>query len=388
MRNGIEPSFMSLVRLNIKSRIELETRVLAAALRQSFERGDTLGASLAHRQLFTLLKDTGRSDLGDVATIRISDGVLPGLNEYDESRPVPLTTPEPVVATTRTGEEMRLESGLGPPFPEASEPPRGQDSLAARLYGQPLFGEYRKSPDENATPPVQSQEIQSDTGSTFRAGFMRHSARLHAAARAASANHQSSAAPSPPPPEQPVENRAGTGELEVEAEPAAAEPQSVVERAPAKGEFAASAAAPNMVPPEPPPARAAAIPQAPSSAPAQPAKSGQGAGNQFQLYELLDCCQTSPFDQIHTNFLGKARNTLRQIKINRAQRYDRLADLQKLWIAHDILMDPVTRTDYDFRDLGVRGNEESAAGSPERDAVERVGARTPLRIGELLQCAG
>lgn len=39
-----------------RERIELETRVLAAALRQSLEMGDTEGSSLAHRQIFFLLK--------------------------------------------------------------------------------------------------------------------------------------------------------------------------------------------------------------------------------------------------------------------------------------------------------------------------------------------
>src|SRR5437016_5294376 len=74
---------MSLVRLNIKSRIELETRVLAAALKQSLDRGDTQGASLAHKQLFHLLKDAGKAEPGGVAAIRIADGVLPGLAETE-----------------------------------------------------------------------------------------------------------------------------------------------------------------------------------------------------------------------------------------------------------------------------------------------------------------
>ncbi len=39
-----------------RERLELETRVLAAALRQSLEIGDTEGSSLAHEQIFLLLK--------------------------------------------------------------------------------------------------------------------------------------------------------------------------------------------------------------------------------------------------------------------------------------------------------------------------------------------
>src|SRR5579883_278803 len=51
-----------------KDRLELESRVLAAALKQSFERGDTYGVSLAHRQIFLLLKaqQTASSDANKV----------------------------------------------------------------------------------------------------------------------------------------------------------------------------------------------------------------------------------------------------------------------------------------------------------------------------------
>ena len=96
----------------------------------------------------------------------------------------------------------------------------------------------------------------------------------------------------------------------------------------------------------------------------------------------------SSFDEIHTQFLRKARAILQAIKQNRAIRYDKLPEPQKLWIAHDILSDPVTRTDYDFRNLGVRGAPESIALPPDDQQPQRLGSRTPLGIGELLQCAG
>ncbi|HEY9717988.1 MAG TPA: hypothetical protein V6C69_11000 [Trichormus sp.] len=104
------------------------------------------------------------------------------------------------------------------------------------------------------------------------------------------------------------------------------------------------------------------------------------------IYALLDVSPMSPFDEIHRRFMRKARRVLLDIKKNKALRHQKLAELQKLWIAHDILTDPVTRTDYDFRDLGVRGAPDSVAHPA--DPQGRMAARTPLRIGELLQCAG
>jgi len=134
----------------------------------------------------------------------------------------------------------------------------------------------------------------------------------------------------------------------------------------------------------PVPAAKADVPAASKAlAPATESKA-TGAG----IYAMLSVSQMSSFDEIHTQFLRKARAILQAIKQNRAIRYDKLPELQKLWIAHDILSDPVTRTDYDFRNLGVRGAPESIALPPDDQQPQRLGSRTPLRIGELLQCAG
>lgn len=42
--------------MGTKDRLELESRVLAAALKQSVELGDNSGVSLAHRQIFLLIR--------------------------------------------------------------------------------------------------------------------------------------------------------------------------------------------------------------------------------------------------------------------------------------------------------------------------------------------
>ncbi len=203
---------MSLVRLNIKSRIELETRVLAAALKQSFESGDTDGASLAHRQLFGLLKDVGRAP-GDIASIRQADGMPSSYSDVSSTEEQMLI--DAARATARASSQNSSDAARKSEFeqqkaersqsaneadgspnketePAASaDPPRGfepasrqqQDpgSLAAKLYTQPLFGSSERKEIE-AEPGAPSPEP------TFRPGFMRNSTRLQPTVRRTGAN--------------------------------------------------------------------------------------------------------------------------------------------------------------------------------------------------------
>ncbi|MBS2000578.1 MAG: hypothetical protein JST44_03670 [Cyanobacteria bacterium SZAS LIN-5] len=105
------------------------------------------------------------------------------------------------------------------------------------------------------------------------------------------------------------------------------------------------------------------------------------------LYAMLGVSQMSPFEEIHKNFLRKIRKILLKLKTAvRPERDELLKELRRNWVARDILCDPVTRTDYDFRDMGLRGSPDAPA--PHAEEPQRIGQRTPLRIGELLQCAG
>ena len=107
------------------------------------------------------------------------------------------------------------------------------------------------------------------------------------------------------------------------------------------------------------------------------------------MYALLGVSQMSPQREIHKSCLCKTRKVLRELKGKaRPERDVLLKQLRKLWIAHDILVDPVTRTDYDFRELGLRGVDGNYIPIPEDSQRGGIGSRTPLRIGELLQCAG
>ena len=100
--------------------------------------------------------------------------------------------------------------------------------------------------------------------------------------------------------------------------------------------------------------------------------------------------QMSPYEEIHKNFLVRVRAFIRVINVTkRPEKIALLHNLRKIWIAHDILTDPVTRTDYDFRDLGLRGDAETTVPpTPEDKQQAQQTNRTPTRIGELLQCAG
>jgi hypothetical protein len=108
------------------------------------------------------------------------------------------------------------------------------------------------------------------------------------------------------------------------------------------------------------------------------------------LYALLGVSQMSPFEEIHKNFLRKIRKILLKLRGSvRPERDELLKELRRNWVARDILCDPVTRTDYDFRDMGLRGSPDGQLPhAPEDGPQGRLGQRTPLRIGELLQCAG
>lgn len=106
------------------------------------------------------------------------------------------------------------------------------------------------------------------------------------------------------------------------------------------------------------------------------------------LYAMLGVSQMSPFEEIHKNFLRKIRKILLKLRgAVRPERDELLKELRRNWVARDILCDPVTRTDYDFRDMGLRGSPDGSVPHVE-DGPQRIGQRTPLRIGELLQCAG
>ncbi len=110
----------------------------------------------------------------------------------------------------------------------------------------------------------------------------------------------------------------------------------------------------------------------------------------FDAYGILGVDIDASKADIHKFFFMRARRLLISMKgLRRKDRRPHLDQLQAICIAHDILTDRVTRNDYDLRVLGYRGSpNEVTFSAPEDEREQRESVRTPLRIGELLQCAG
>lgn len=102
------------------------------------------------------------------------------------------------------------------------------------------------------------------------------------------------------------------------------------------------------------------------------------------FYDILGVHNTSSFEQIHQQFfrtmraLFKLRNQ-QQLNSTLGVRDFRYM-LRQLCVAHDILRDPVTRTDYDLRLLGLRQPTEVTEETP-----GDVSTRARLMLGELLE---
>lgn len=112
------------------------------------------------------------------------------------------------------------------------------------------------------------------------------------------------------------------------------------------------------------------------------AQNGAGAN----LYDVLGLSVEADASTIHLRFLVMVRALLRGIKnrpepLRGVERRETLKRLQDLWIAHDVLSDKATRSDYDARLLGLGDDGVSE---------ETVVIKPPshVRIGELLQCSG
>lgn len=101
------------------------------------------------------------------------------------------------------------------------------------------------------------------------------------------------------------------------------------------------------------------------------------------FYQVLGVNNLSSFEEIHLKFLRIMRRLLR----NRAEVTDMREFrevLRAICVAHDILKDPHTRTDYDLRQMGMR----TSNGQGTEPTVEvKTPPRIRLMIGELLECA-
>jgi len=106
------------------------------------------------------------------------------------------------------------------------------------------------------------------------------------------------------------------------------------------------------------------------------------------IYLRLGVQKDSSAQIIHKHFLKLVNPLLDKIKANRGST-QLLDELRSLWVAHDILVDPDCRTDYDLRSLGINTgdiNEEDDSQTI-TFGVEPGQKSKPAswRIGELLQ---
>jgi hypothetical protein len=336
---------MSLGRLSIKTRLELETRVLAAALKLSLQSGDLAGARLVHEQLNKIIKSS-KSPTAEPDETASSQTAPP--MEQAEPAAVPEVSTQPQVhqLPEEPAAQAPQVAETPPPLPAAQTAPSQQsdpaaaptqpvptaaDALHRSIVNTPMRTSHTNMPTMRSIDPdvlLSSSSSQSATEHTQR--LSESLAKIEAAMNGT--------------PEQPLPTT-----IEGDSSQAIRDDGPVVH------------------------------------------DEARGVEPQYQaLYRLLGVSQMSPYEEIHKNFLVRVRARIRQInQAKRPERLDLLQSLRKIWIAHDILTDPVTRTDYDFRDLGLRGDVEVfVPPTPEDKQQQQQTNRTPTRIGELLQCAG
>lgn len=300
-----------------RERLELETRVLAAALRQSLELGDTEGSNLAHEQIYILLRacqdmqglqgmvsGTAGSDLSVVRGRRIPD-----IQWFSEER-------------------------SGSTGPESDEPAGPVDEAAAPALTE-QSSTFGADEDLATLGEVQAEDFTRKSSDDGNIGGSKGTVRASAAenSQEAEGNHSQEAAEGG----ERVCVGSGVGDA-------------------GRAEF----------------------------------ENGIGAGAQncaaASFYDVLGLSVEANTSTIHLRFLVMVRALLRGIKnrpepLRGVERKETLKRLQDLWIAHDVLSDRATRSDYDARLLGLRDD-----GVSEETAVLQPPSH--VRIGELLQCSG
>ncbi|MBP7862717.1 hypothetical protein KA183_13615 [bacterium] len=252
-----------------KERKDLESRVLAAAFKQSFQRGDTEGANLAHKQIYLLLK-------------------------------------------------------------------AGENDSAAEENGEALDNGASQEPGE--------------------------------------AISQGS-------PEQ-AEDRAGTREIDLGGAEYAKLEVEAMEKLTAKAK--AKLTKENITVATGASATASKLPAQPPSIQASERATTQDQElPRTNSYVLLHVEPGASFREIHISFLRLVRRLLFDFNLApKKKKRGMIRELQQIWVAHDILSDPLTRTDYDIRFLGLKA---PVTGTTE-GVTESGGVL--FKVGELLESAG
>jgi hypothetical protein len=315
-----------------RERIELETRVLAAALRQSLEMGDTEGSSLAHRQIFFLLKAS--QEMG-----------------WEE----PISLPPELAQKSKTLPD--IDWGVADEQVKAADPVPEAPTLLAPA-------DHPQVPAPEAAPPAALAQPAPASGPSEKSPVI------------TAPDHRLNPGPS-----------SVSGEYLAQIPGAVHRPSGAPSAAESAGGGAATPASGSL---------------SPSASPAASA-SGSGDSNKPRaaIFSFLDFSQKTPenkgeadfygllglgeladYETIHRTFWRMVRRIVRRWATEGlvgAARKELQSGLQKLWIAHDVLTDPVTRADYDFRRIGLHVGDDPSQ--------QPKGTREQVRIGELLRCA-
>jgi hypothetical protein len=315
-----------------RERIELETRVLAAALRQSLEMGDTEGSSLAHRQIFFLLKAS--QEMGWEEPISLppelaqKSKTLPDIDWGVADEQVKAADPVPEAPTL-----------LAP-----ADHPQVQETEAAPLAA--LAQSSATSAPSEKSPVITAPDHRLNPGPSSVSGEY--------LAQIPGAVHRPSIAP-------PAAESAGGG----------AANSASGSLSPSSSPSASASGAGDSNKPR------AAIFSFLDFSQKTPENKGEA-----DFYGLLGLGELADYETIHRTFWRMVRRIVRRWATEGlvgAARKELQSGLQKLWIAHDVRTDPVTTADYDFRRIGLHVGDDPSQ--------QPKGTREQVRIGELLRCA-
>jgi hypothetical protein len=340
--------------------LDLERKVLAAAFKFSFESGDSDGAALAHKGLCAVIQQQLFS--GDGSS---SGSVIPA--SVWNSPQASSAESAPAAGSSAMGDEddetvtlpvYREEDELTVSLAALTEhdalteavPAMTADELVAFAADAGMLPEH--AAETEAVPAMTAEELASFADTVAAASEIQESGMDNNL--------------------QPIEVPSLTAEELAalsQADPTA--PLNYLDF----GDEGAADESVAQAPPEPTPAEEPPAPLTPS----------QLIRTQSP-YQILGVSQVASYEEIHMRFLRLMRRLLR----NRYAMENTITDMREfreilraVCVAHDILKDPVTRTDYDLRQMGMRhdGTLETPV-----DVVAPA-QRTRLMLGELLECA-
>jgi hypothetical protein len=108
---------------------------------------------------------------------------------------------------------------------------------------------------------------------------------------------------------------------------------------------------------------------------------------EMNVYEILGLGPNASPEVVHKHFLRRVRKLL--LTKGKVDPNQFLGMLRSLWIAHDILMDPRTRRDYDQRITGVAGILRLQERDEERKTYPLTpGQRAEQKIVRLIESSG